>query len=136
MATSEIESILSHCALNEPVSESAFRSLEQAIGFPLPETYRALMRRSNGIEGFVNRAHYIVLWRVEQVVELNDAYHVSEFAPGLLLFGSNGGDEGFAFDLRNQGFSVVEVPFIGMSLNEVSQKGRSFDEFLLHLLNN
>lgn len=135
MSAADIESVLSGCTLNDPASESAIAALEMAVGFKLPETYCALMRRSSGIEGFVGGGCYIALWPVEQIVELNDAYGVSEFAPGLVFFGSNGGEAGFAFDTRTEGLPIIEVPFIGLSLNEGNPRGRTFDEFMKNLLN-
>lgn len=91
------------------------------------------MNRSNGCEGFVAENNFIVIWPVEEVAELNDGYGVAEFAPGLVLFGSNGGGTGFAFDRRSEGLPVVEVPFTGMSLSEAKSRGSSFEEFLMAL---
>jgi hypothetical protein len=62
-----------------------------AVG--VPAAYLDLMSRSNGVEGFVGD-QYLVLWPVEQLQELNDAYATAEFAPGLLLIGSDGGGTG------------------------------------------
>lgn len=133
MAADETESELGDCTLNDPATESAIADLERAAGFQLPLAYRELMLRSNGLEGFMGEYHYLVLWPIEQVVELNDAYSVSEFAPGLLLIGSDGGDTGYAFDTRMEGLPLVEVPFIGMSLDEAKPKGSSFADFLKKL---
>jgi len=133
MTADEIDSAFAECTLNDPATESAIDDLERAIGFRLPLAYRELMLRSNGLEGFMGEYHYLVLWPIEQVVELNEAYGVTGFAPGLLLIGSDGGDTGYAFDTRIEDFPLVEVPFIGMSLNEAKLKGSSFADFLKKL---
>jgi hypothetical protein len=133
MTESEMDSILGRCTQNKPASEMSVVALEQTLGFRLPKAYRALMNRSNGYEGFVAGNNFIVIWPVEEIVELNDGSGVAEFAPGLVLFGSDGGGTGFAFDRRKEGLPVVEVPFIGMSLSEAKLRGNSFEEFLMAL---
>lgn len=133
MAADDIESALVNCTLNAPANESEIAGLELASGIRLPLAYRKLMLRSNGMEGFIGENHYLLLWPIEQIAELNDAYNVSEFAPGLLLIGSNGGDTGYAFDIRMKGFPLVEVPFIGMSHEEAKSMGDSFAAFLKKL---
>jgi hypothetical protein len=57
-------------------------------------------------------------------------YAVDQFAPGLVLFGSDGGDVAYAFMQTSDGVVLVEVPFIGMSLDSVTARGKSFQEFI------
>jgi hypothetical protein len=73
---------------------------------------------------------YAIFWPLSDLVNFNDAYQVDEFAPGLYLFGSNGGGEAFAFDLRRSDTTFVSVPFIGMALNEVVNIAPTFDRFI------
>jgi hypothetical protein len=86
----------------------------------------------DGGEGFVGR-HYLMAWRIESLLEWNRDYMVEETAPELLLFGSNGGGEGFAFDSRGLLPLVVAVPFITMNLNDAITLAPTFDSFLQHL---
>jgi hypothetical protein len=101
----------------------------------LPTDYVQFLQWSNGAEGPVGPASYVSLWPVEQLEQRNDDYGVSTFAPGLLIFGSDGGDTAYAFDLRsaNGPSIVVELPFIGMSLESVKPRGRSLTDLLEHL---
>jgi hypothetical protein len=46
----------------------------------------------NGGEGSVGDT-YVILWRIEELIEMSKAYDVAEYAPGLFLFGSDGGGE-------------------------------------------
>jgi hypothetical protein len=133
MAGKAVESLLSSCTRNEPASEHVITSLEHKLGVRFPDDYRVFLKRSNGCEGFIAENRYVVIWPIEQVLELNDAYCVSEFAPGLILFGSDGGETGFAFDSRSVNVPLVQVPFIGMALSEAVIKGGSFEEFLVNL---
>ena len=114
---------------NPPAAESAIKTFEEGAAFALPSDYREFLQRSNGGEGFVGPA-YLILWRVEELQRLNLAYEVAEYAPGLVLFGSDGGGEAFAFDTRSTGTPIVSVPFVGMDLEEARPIATSFKAFL------
>jgi hypothetical protein len=127
----QVETIIARCTTNPPAPENAIRELEQARKSCLPDSYLELLARHNGLEGFVCETAYLILWPAEQLIELNASYGFSEYAPHLFLFGSNGGDAGYAFDTRSESLSVVEVPFI--DLRPVGVVGRDFVDFLIHL---
>ena len=99
----------------------------------LPQSYLDLLRTTNGVEGWLSKDAYLLLWPAEQVPDLNDAYSVAEFAPGLLLIGSDGADTGFALDTRRRPMSVQSVPLVGMSLAEAKTAGSDFENFLRQL---
>ncbi|MEQ6388713.1 hypothetical protein RZN22_05230 [Bacillaceae bacterium S4-13-58] len=63
---------------------------------------------------------FLILWAIDEIIELNEAYGVNEFAKELVLFGSDGGDTAFAFDIRNNVTQIVSVPFIGMSIEKIT----------------
>jgi len=66
---------------------------------------------------------------------MNTDYHVKEFAPNLLLFGSDGGSEAFAFRLLDDGdIRFVSVPFVPMSGDSAVDFGGTFREFKERLL--
>ena len=111
-------------AAGDPVN-----SFAKVFGFDPPPGYLEFMRRSNGGEGFVSK-RYLMLWPVEELRQHNDGYEVARYAPGLFLFGSDGGGEAYAFDLREATPTIVSVPFVGMSLREATHCGSDFDEFL------
>jgi hypothetical protein len=65
---------------------------------------------------------------------MNAGYGVSKFAPHLLLFGTDGGGEAYAFDTRTEPWNVVEVPFIGMGEAALAiVRGCTFADFLKYL---
>jgi len=66
---------------------------------------------------------------------MNRSYQITEYAPGLLLFGSDGGGEAFAFDIRSGEESIVSVPFVGMDLHLARPVARDFQTFLQVLFN-
>jgi hypothetical protein len=69
-------------------------------------------------------------WRIGELLEMNRAYEVADYAPGLFLFGSDGGGEAFAFDTRRGANPIVSVPFVGMELKMARPIASNFTAFL------
>jgi hypothetical protein len=117
---------------NPPVDAASILLLETKAGVRLPEDYTQFLREADGGEGFVGNA-YLILWRVGELLEMNRAYQVAEYAPGLFLFGSDGGGEAFAFDTRTAGKPIVSVPFVGMDVTLARPVASNFTAFLEEL---
>ncbi len=118
---------------NPPSDAVAIRQFETESGFRLPDDYESFLRQTNGGQGFVGNA-YLILWRMEELLEMNKAYQVADYAPGLFLFGSDGGGEAFAFDTRSDTKPIVSVPFVGMELKLARPVAPDFKMFLEELL--
>jgi len=109
-----IDGFLDNFNKNEPVRNDVLAKSEREFGVSFPGSYREFLSLTNGGEGFIGQCSYVIFWKLEELVQMNSAYQVDEYAPGLLLFGSNGGGEAYAFDLTAEGLPIVEVPFVGM----------------------
>lgn len=118
---------------NPPVGLSALQAFQKAAAFHLPQDYVEFLQRTNGGEGLIGQNAYVILWPVEDLLEMNRAYQVDEYAPGLFIFGSDGGGEAFAFDRRSDKMPVVSVPFVGMDLSLIQPLGSGFQAFLEEL---
>ncbi len=108
-------------------------AIESSVGTKLPTDYKDFMMRHNGAEGPIGKDNYLDIWPLEELPALNEGYPVRRFAPGLILFGVDGGDTGYAFDTASEGLPVVEVPFIGEGREDVKTVARSFRSFLEEL---
>jgi hypothetical protein len=93
--------------------------------------YAEFAAKYDSVEGFVSQEQYLMLWSVHQIPELNQAYNVAEFLPGVILIGTDGADTGFGRDLTTGRY--VSVPLVGMSRKCLSDMGASFEEFLVKL---
>ncbi len=114
----------------EPASEEAIRLFAEQSGLFLPRQYIQFLKKSNGGEGFVGqKSAYLILWGVDELLEMNKAYRVEECAPNVLLFGSSGAGEAYGFDVYMQ-MEVVKVPFVGMSPDRTESVAPTFNEFL------
>jgi hypothetical protein len=131
MMLADWKGLLSNFECRAPADDSAIRRFEQESGDCLPEDYKQFLRHSDGGQGFVLSSAYLILWPVEQLLEMNKAYEVAEYAPGLVLFGSDGGGEALAFDMRSDAKPVVVVPFVGMDLDAIWPVAATFKSFLV-----
>ncbi len=115
---------------NDPASDASISACEESLGFKFPRDYAQFMRGHDGGEGFVGDDSYLMLWQIEELEPFNREYEVADYCPGLLLIGSSGGGEAYAFDTRTSPWNVVQVPFVGMDFSLVEALGPSFDEFI------
>lgn len=119
--------------VKNPGAESPIISQTAAlIDSALPSDYFELLKHMNGGEGFVGN-EYVRLYPVEKILLLNQAYGVEDFVPGLLIFGSNGSGEAFAFDTRGRLVSIVRIPFIPMDLKYSTPCGETLTQFFTFL---
>ena len=63
------------------------------------------------------------MWPIGRLAEYNRDYCVEEFAPGLVLIGSDGSGTAYAIDTRTEPGRMVSVPFVPMDLEEVAVCG-------------
>ena len=118
--------------LNELIDENRFNETIKSFDCKFPLEYLEFMRAKNGGEGPIGDNNYIRFWPFEELKEANSDYHVEEFAPELLLIGTDGG--GTAYGFRKLEGTFVEVPFIGMSdPEEIVERGKTFLEFVSYL---
>lgn len=125
-----LNSLLENFDANGPSTSGGMEEVEKHFGCVLPSDYKNFMATHDGGEGFIG-SQYIILWRSAELIDFNRDYEVTMYAPGLLLFGSNGGGEAFAFDFREtEKMRVRIVPFIGMSLQDARLVADTFEGLL------
>jgi hypothetical protein len=117
---------------NAPATARAIKRCQAGLKFTLPVDYVQFLQRVNGGEGFIGK-WYVILHRVEELLELNANYHFDDFVSWFFFFGSDGGGEGFAFDLRVSALPITAIPFIGMEPDNALTLGSNFNSFLKSL---
>ena len=110
-----------------PATVSAIERAEKFFNVNLPNDYKEFLQFTNGLEGETTDS-YLVLWSAEELVELNQAYHANEFVSNIIIIGSDGAEEAFAFDTTNM--NVVRLPFIGMGYIPNEELSDTFSDFL------
>ena len=110
-----------------PATPSAIETAEKFFNLKLPTDYKEFLQFSNGLEGETADS-YLVLWSAQELVELNQAYNVKEFVSSIIIFGSDGAEDAFAFDTTNM--TIVKLPFIGMGYIANKKLTDNFADFL------
>ncbi|HUW28640.1 MAG TPA: SMI1/KNR4 family protein [Sulfuriferula sp.] len=116
--------------LKQPASEATLMQLRSADR--LPKDYVDFLRKSNGAEGFVGNS-YLILFAAEAIEPINQAAAVDRFAPGLIIFGSDGGGKSYAFDTRQEEVTIVEFFDMDIGDEEPVFCAKSLTEFLKYL---
>lgn len=113
-----------------PASETALAKLRAGASFRLPDAYLEQLATSNGGEGdLAVEPRWIVFWPADDVLSLNAQYSVPELLPGFFGFGTNGGGELLAFDLRGpEPHPIAMVPFIPLDAEHAVQIAASFND--------
>jgi hypothetical protein len=87
----------------------------------------------DGGVGYVGGGDYAMFWSIDEIAENNTEYEVAIYAPGLILFGSNGGGEAFAFDASQGVATIGIVPFVPMSHDHYCPIAMTFNQLLIKL---
>ncbi len=103
-----------------------------ALDLQPPADYLAALEFTNGGEGFIGSA-YFRFYSMEELLSLNHTYQVSRFTPGLVIFGSTGQGEAYAWDTRQARLGIVQVPFSPLDVAYAELVGNDFSAFLLAL---
>ena len=130
MIDEKIKNAVARMSLNDGTTSEALGKLREELAFVFPDDFEGFLLYSNGAQGEIG-AEYLELWSAEQISELNQALEIKSYAPGLIAFGSDGANELYAFDTRKPSPAVVQVPMIGLSLDDVWSVAETFSDFLI-----
>ena len=122
-------------AHNEPATDPSIDALIKLAPISLPDSYIDLLRVVDGGETFVGEPDsddelYLNLWPSGDVLAFNAEYQVPDLAPNHFAFGTNGGGELLALDLRRGDDAVVMHPSIGLSDDSGMLVVPTFDSLL------
>lgn len=127
-----IQDVLKDWQLNKGAPKEAIQAAIAALGQSLPSDYLQFIGEHDGGEGFIGDS-FLILWRSAELATFNREYEVEQYAPGIVLFGSDGGGEGYGFDAREATMPIVRIPFIGMDLRYATRIAEDFNSFLVQL---
>lgn len=126
---------LTHIAqLNSPAPEEAIQAAQDALGFPFPSTYIALLRYSNGLTAHWDISSF-TLYGVDDVAERNSTYEVAVYAPTLLMIGDDGGGQAILIDRAIDDPPVYIVGMGSMVLEDADLLAPHFTIWIMRGLN-
>jgi hypothetical protein len=107
---------------------------EQLEALPLPKDLRAFLEKHDGARGTVGpRNRPLLLWSAEQIAREAEEQEVTRATPGLLLFGSDGGAEGYGYLPRLQRGKYGRISFMAAGAHEFESLGDSLEELVTAL---
>jgi hypothetical protein len=95
----------------------------------LPPDLRAFLEQHDGGRGKVG-THPLVLWSADQIAREAQSQEVSLATPGLLLFGTDGGAEGYGYLSRLRQRRYGRIPLIAAGAHEFEALADSFEDLL------
>jgi SMI1 / KNR4 family (SUKH-1) len=110
-------------------SEESIRDAERRLGVRFPEDYRSYIADQNDGANWFGKI-YLMLFPVEDLADLNEAYDHLDRLPGFVIFGSDGGGELFGFDFRMTPPRVVMVNSVSEGWQEAIPQAGSFVDFI------
>jgi hypothetical protein len=132
MISQELLNAFRNFDANPPAQRGEIERMEQLSGIKLPAAYSAYLSFSNGGAGMIGENCHLILWQIGEILELNVAYEVALYAPGIVLIGSNGGGEAICFDQTANSEAIFAIPFVGMDRCYLKMLGETFDDFILN----
>src|ERR1041384_6789761 len=95
----------------------------------LPQDLRDFLAKHDGGRGTVGKRP-LILWNAEQIARESEEQEVSLAVPGLLLFGSDGGAEGYGYLSRLQHGRYGRISLLAAGGHEFESLGDSLEELL------
>src|SRR3954471_4173479 len=93
----------------------------------LPEDVKAVLREHDGGRGTLGpRKRPFELWSIQRIADECEAQEVTRAVPGLVLFGSDGGSEGYGFYPQASGGKYGRVPLLAAGPHEFEGLADSF----------
>ena len=102
--------------------------ITEICGISLPDDYLEFMRIHDGGMGPVGKYSYMVLFCLDELVELNLAYSVGDYYPGFVVFGNDGGEMILGYDSNTGKYCAFDE--CNISADEAFYVADSFLEFL------
>jgi len=130
--TSSLGALLADVRLSpEGAGEERIAAAEQEMDCKLPADLKHLLAEHDGGEGTLgSRKRPIQLWPLERIRAECEAQEVTRAVPGLALFGSDGGSEGYGWLPRLKTGKYGRISLLAAGAHEFEPLGDSLEELL------
>jgi hypothetical protein len=113
------------------VGEERIADVEGQMDCKLPRDVKDFLREHDGGAGTIGpRKRPIELWSIERIRGECEAQEVTRAVPGLVLFGSDGGSEGYGWLPRLSRNKYGRISLLAAGAHEFESLSDSFEELL------
>jgi hypothetical protein len=128
-----LDDILTKHGFIKRKTDNNYQSIEDALGFQLPDDYKYYLNNYDGFENSIGE-EYVRLWQFDELMESNEGYEIFEL-PNIMAIGGNGGGEFIGIEFLDENtYRLILAPFIGMDESEYYiEIGTSFTDMLTRL---
>ncbi len=115
----------------EGAGEERIAAAEEEMDCKLPGDVKGLLREHDGGEGTLGpRKRPLQLWPLERIRAECEAQEVTRAVPGLVLFASDGGSEGYGSLPRLKRGKYGRISLLAAGAHEFEPLGDSLEELL------
>ena len=117
--------------VGEGSREERIAQAEEQMDCKLPQDVKEFLREHDGGAGTLGpRKRPVELWPLDRVVAECDAQEVTRAVPGLVLFASDGGSEGYGWLPRLKSRRYGRISLLAAGAHEFEGLADSFEELL------
>ena len=115
----------------EGAAEERIAAAEEEMDCKLPLEVKALLREHDGGKGTLGpRKRPLELWSIGRIRDECEAQEVTRAVPGLVLFASDGGSEGYGWLPRLKRGKYGRISLLAAGAHEFEPLGDSLEELL------
>ena len=109
-------------------NESTDYNIKEINGNQLPSDYLEFMHKHNGGEGDVGKNSYMQFIKLEELVDYNNDYQISNYFPNCFAFGGDLGENHFCYNFATNEYFAIDRCTTG--LEDSYCKATSLYEFI------
>jgi SMI1 / KNR4 family (SUKH-1) len=129
-----LATLLRDVRLAGPAPDALIEAVEKEMDCTLPPDVKDFLREHDGGTGtLAAQKRPIELWSIERIRDECDAQEVTRSVPGLVLFGSDGGAEGYGWLPRLRERRYGRISLIAAGAHEFEGLADSFADLLQSL---
>jgi hypothetical protein len=126
-----MQALLRDVRLAGPAPAGLVERVEQEMDCTLPADVKTFLQEHDGGSGTLGaQKRPIELWSLERIRDECEAQEVTRSVPGLVLFGSDGGEEGYGWFPRLRQRRYGRISLIAAGAHEFEALSDSFEELL------
>lgn len=121
------------CPKRTQKAQTKIEQIQSFVNFNIPDDYIIYLQNYLGFEEFIG-SEFVQLWDIDELIEVNKDFQISDNLPKTLAIGGNGNSEFIAIEqTEDNTIRVIISPLIDLDKQYHIVIGNSFTDFLQRL---